>query len=107
MLLMRTPFGPTSCAALSIGEFSQITHLSVKTLRRYHEALVACGGSGNRGGDTAQSMSEQAQFNPQPYENVRDGGTLTTALPEITPQFNTFEGIDRQQLREIQFQGST
>jgi DNA-binding transcriptional MerR regulator len=25
-------------AALSIGEFSQITHLSVKTLRRYHEA---------------------------------------------------------------------
>ena len=25
-------------AALSIGEFSQITHLSVKTLRRYHDA---------------------------------------------------------------------
>jgi DNA-binding transcriptional MerR regulator len=25
-------------AALTIGEFSQITHLSVKTLRRYHEA---------------------------------------------------------------------
>ena len=25
-------------AGLSIGEFSQITHLSVKTLRRYHEA---------------------------------------------------------------------
>src|ERR1017187_9966791 len=25
-------------AALSIGDFSQITHLSVKTLRRYHEA---------------------------------------------------------------------
>jgi DNA-binding transcriptional MerR regulator len=25
-------------ASLSIGEFSQITHLSVKTLRRYHEA---------------------------------------------------------------------
>lgn len=23
---------------LSIGDFSQITHLSVKTLRRYHEA---------------------------------------------------------------------
>jgi DNA-binding transcriptional MerR regulator len=25
-------------AALSIGEFSQITHLSVKTLRRHHES---------------------------------------------------------------------
>jgi hypothetical protein len=25
-------------AGLSIGDFSQITHLSVKTLRRYHEA---------------------------------------------------------------------
>ena len=25
-------------AALSIGDFSQITHLSVKTLRRYHKA---------------------------------------------------------------------
>jgi peptide/nickel transport system substrate-binding protein len=57
-------------------------------------ALVACGGSGNRGGsgDTAQSLSELAQFNPQPYENIRDGGTLTTALPEITPQFNIWQG---------------
>jgi glutathione transport system substrate-binding protein len=57
-------------------------------------ALVACGGSGNRGGsgDTGQSLSEQAQFNSQPYENIRDGGTLTTALPEITPQFNTWQG---------------
>jgi len=57
-------------------------------------ALVACGGSGNRGGssDTTQSLSQQAQFNPQSYENIRDGGTLTTALPEITPQFNTWQG---------------
>ncbi|MGH3996080.1 MAG: ABC transporter substrate-binding protein, partial [Pseudonocardiaceae bacterium] len=57
-------------------------------------ALVACGGSvtGGGSGDTAQSLSEQAQFNPQPYENIRDGGTLTTALPEITPQFNTWQG---------------
>ncbi|MGH3786725.1 MAG: ABC transporter family substrate-binding protein [Pseudonocardiaceae bacterium] len=60
-------------------------------------ALVACGGSGNRGdssgsGDTTQSLSEQAQFNPQSYENIRDGGTLTTALPEITPQFNPWHG---------------
>jgi DNA-binding transcriptional MerR regulator len=25
-------------AAITIGEFSRITHLSIKTLRRYHEA---------------------------------------------------------------------
>ena len=57
-------------------------------------ALVACGGSENRSGsgDTTQSLSQQAQFNPQPYENIRDGGTLTTALPEITPQFNIWQG---------------
>jgi peptide/nickel transport system substrate-binding protein len=57
-------------------------------------ALVACGGSitGGDSGDTAQSLSEQAQVNPQEYENIRDGGTLTTALPEITPQFNIWQG---------------
>ncbi|MGH3777249.1 MAG: ABC transporter family substrate-binding protein [Pseudonocardiaceae bacterium] len=57
-------------------------------------ALVACGGSvtGGGSGDTVQSLSEQAQFNPQLYENIRDGGTLTTALPEITPQFNLWQG---------------
>jgi peptide/nickel transport system substrate-binding protein len=59
--------------------------------------LVACGGSGpsggnggGNGGETAQSLAEKTQFNPQPYENIRDGGTLTTSLPEISPQFNTF-----------------
>jgi peptide/nickel transport system substrate-binding protein len=57
-------------------------------------ALIACGGSENRSGsgDTTQSLSQQAQFNPQPYENIRDGGTLTTSLPEITPQFNIWQG---------------
>jgi peptide/nickel transport system substrate-binding protein len=56
-------------------------------------ALVACGGSAPTGeGDTAQSLSEQTQFNPQPYENIRNGGTLTTALVEITPQFNLWHG---------------
>ena len=59
--------------------------------------LVACGGSGpsggnggGNGGETAQSLAEKTQYNPQPYENIRDGGTLTTSLPEISPQFNTF-----------------
>jgi peptide/nickel transport system substrate-binding protein len=57
--------------------------------------LVACGGGGsaNRGeADTAQSLAAQAQYNPQPYDNIKDGGTLTTALPEISTQWNTFQG---------------
>jgi peptide/nickel transport system substrate-binding protein len=58
-------------------------------------ALVACSGGvgqGDRtGGETAQSLAEKAQYNPQPYENITDGGTLTTSLPEISPQFNTFQ----------------
>ncbi|RUP37584.1 MAG: ABC transporter family substrate-binding protein [Gordonia sp. (in: high G+C Gram-positive bacteria)] len=33
----------------------------------------------------------QAQLNPQPRENLRDGGTLTTALTEVSPQWNTFQ----------------
>ena len=58
-------------------------------------ALVACGSSGSsggNGGDTSQSLADQAQYNPQPYDNIRDGGTLTTALPEISPQFNLWQG---------------
>ncbi|MGB9138668.1 MAG: ABC transporter family substrate-binding protein [Pseudonocardiaceae bacterium] len=61
--------------------------------------LVACGGSGsgtNGGGDTAKSFAEQAQYNPQPYDNLKDGGTLTTALPEISTQWNPFQGDTTQ-----------
>jgi len=57
-------------------------------------ALVACGGSGPGGGnsgETAQSLAEKVQYNPQPYDNIKDGGTLTTSLAEISPQFNTFQ----------------
>ncbi|MGH3549624.1 MAG: hypothetical protein ACRDQU_16255, partial [Pseudonocardiaceae bacterium] len=41
--------------------------------------LVACGGPGGNGGrgDTAKSLAEQAQYNTQPYDNLKDGGTLT------------------------------
>ena len=46
---------------------------------------------GGNGGETAQSLAEKTQYNPQPYENIKDGGTLTTSLPEISPQFNTFQ----------------
>src|SRR5436305_4650002 len=59
--------------------------------------LVACGGSpgpgGNgSGGDTAKSLAGQTQYNPQPYDNLKDGGTLTTALIEISTQWNPFQG---------------
>ncbi|MBV9058355.1 MAG: ABC transporter family substrate-binding protein [Pseudonocardiales bacterium] len=59
--------------------------------------LVACGGSPGSGGngnsrDTAQSLAAQTQYNPQAYDNLRDGGTLTTAQPEISPQWNIFQG---------------
>jgi peptide/nickel transport system substrate-binding protein len=61
--------------------------------------LVACGGSPGPGtnanggrGDTDKSLAAQAQYNPQPYDNLKDGGTLTTSLPEISPQWNAFQG---------------
>lgn len=58
-------------------------------------ALAACiGGSGPgdaNGGETARSLTEKTEYNPQPYDHIRDGGSLTTSLPEISPQFNTFQ----------------
>lgn len=56
--------------------------------------LVACGGPGGNGGrgDTAKSLAERAEYNPQPYDNLKDGGTLTTNLPEISTQWNPFQG---------------
>lgn len=33
----------------------------------------------------------QAQINPQPREKLREGGTLTTATTEVTPQWNAFQ----------------
>lgn len=55
--------------------------------------LTACGGVAEPGGDgRGEITDEQSQYNPQPYENLKDGGTLTTAITEITPQFNLFQG---------------
>ena len=55
--------------------------------------LAACGGGGasNAGvppieGDAASS------YNPQPRDNIKDGGTFTESLPEISTQFNVFHG---------------
>ncbi|MFW6598993.1 ABC transporter family substrate-binding protein [Propionibacteriaceae bacterium Y2011] len=55
------------------------------------------GGTGGSGETPPPSISNtelaqsDAQFNEQPRENIKDGGTLTTAITEITPQFNTFQ----------------
>src|SRR5688500_12509222 len=55
--------------------------------------LAACGGAPVNNGpvDTAESLADVTAFNPQPYENLRDGGTLTTALPELSPQMNIWQ----------------
>lgn len=60
--------------------------------------LVACGGGGGTGGagDTAKSLAAQTQYNPQAYDNLKDGGTLTTALSEISTQWNVFQGNTTQ-----------
>jgi peptide/nickel transport system substrate-binding protein len=57
-------------------------------------ALAACSGSPTNTGpaDTAESLANASSFNPQPYDNLKDGGTLTTSLPEISPQFSIWQG---------------
>ncbi|GAB92476.1 putative ABC transporter substrate-binding protein [Gordonia rhizosphera NBRC 16068] len=53
-------------------------------------ALVAGCGSGGSDSSTTPKTSG-AELNEQPRDNIRDGGTLTTALPEVSPQWNTFQ----------------
>ena len=60
--------------------------------------LVACSGSGTSGGNGAAQRNRAVARREDPVqppaystnENIRDGGALTTSLPEISPQFNTF-----------------
>jgi peptide/nickel transport system substrate-binding protein len=68
--------------------------------------LAACGTGGQSGPtgpeETPESLSSRApEYNPQPYENIRDGGTLTTALPEISPQFNLFQADQTGYTRNV------
>ncbi|MFC7876472.1 ABC transporter family substrate-binding protein [Isoptericola sp. NPDC057391] len=55
-------------------------------------ALTACGGGGNDGGSdepTAEAQTvEGADYNPQPRENLQQGGEVVFPLTEITPQMN-------------------
>lgn len=54
-------------------------------------ALAGCAG-GSGGGQPSAPLSNEGDYNPQPYENIRDGGTYTSAIFEINPQFNEFHG---------------
>ncbi|PKZ64415.1 ABC transporter substrate-binding protein [Gordonia terrae] len=40
--------------------------------------------------DTSAVTTEGASLNPQPRESLRDGGSLTTAITEVSAQWNTF-----------------
>lgn len=48
---------------------------------------AGCGVDLSGGGTTA---STEAQMNFQPRDKLRDGGTLTTSIVEVSPQWNTF-----------------
>lgn len=67
---------------------------------------AACGGSDSDGGDGgsgAGSEAKTADYNPQPRENLKDGGELTTHIGEITEQWNPFHGdgsVDAETLTE-------
>jgi len=61
---------------------------------------AACQPGGNTGNQPSESPSQvtntelantAAMINEQPRDNIKDGGTLTTATTEISPQFNTFQ----------------
>lgn len=63
-------------------------------------ALLLSGCSTSGGGGNAadtptdgatQGAADAADYNPQPRENLKEGGTLTTATVEISAQFNTFQ----------------
>ncbi|MBT0566833.1 ABC transporter family substrate-binding protein [Williamsia sp. CHRR-6] len=56
--------------------------------------LSACGGDNNDSGKKETNLSLGGlppQINAQPRDNIQDGGKYTTALPEISPQFNPFQ----------------
>lgn len=57
-------------------------------------SLTGCagGGEGKDGRKDGKNHSEikGASFNPQPYDKLKDGGTLSLILGEVTPQLNVF-----------------
>lgn len=58
--------------------------------------LTSCAGGGEpaddeNGGGEAQTVTG-ADYNPQPRENLQQGGTYVQAISEITPQMNAMHG---------------
>ncbi|MCW4458073.1 ABC transporter family substrate-binding protein [Microbacterium sp. MPKO10] len=49
-------------------------------------------GGDNTGGNEKKVETSQADYNPQPRENLKKGGDVTFAINEITPQMNPFHG---------------
>lgn len=53
--------------------------------------LAGCAGGGNGGGTTEETPAETiegADYNPQPRENLEQGGEVVFPITEITPQMN-------------------
>jgi peptide/nickel transport system substrate-binding protein len=72
------------------------TRAAVAAVAALTITLSACGGSGSSSNqppavNNTQMAQQAAQLNTQPRDNIKDGGTLTTAVVEITPQLNTFQ----------------
>lgn len=55
--------------------------------------LAGCGGgsSDDNGGKETSNKSLQTSFNQLSADKIKDGGTYTTAITEISPQFNPFQ----------------
>src|SRR3954464_10208823 len=58
-------------------------------------ALAACGDSGNDngnsnggGGESAANAQKAIDINPQPRDNVKDGGTIRWAIDQFSTQWN-------------------
>jgi peptide/nickel transport system substrate-binding protein len=55
--------------------------------------LAACGGGGGSNAGVPPIEGDAASsYNPQPRDNIKDGGTFTESLLEISSQFNIFQG---------------
>ncbi|GAA1393280.1 ABC transporter family substrate-binding protein [Pseudonocardia kongjuensis] len=63
--------------------------------------LAACGSGQALGIGTGAELSTQPSFNEQPYENLRDGGTLRTPIGALNPQFNLFHTSATGETRDL------
>ncbi|MEU6697449.1 ABC transporter family substrate-binding protein [Pseudonocardia sp. NPDC046786] len=63
--------------------------------------LAACGSGQGLGIGTGAELSTRPSFNEQPYENLRDGGTLRTAAGALNPQFNLFHASATSETRDL------